>query len=237
MRFATRLRGVGGKLEHRVKGDVFLGGVLGYHHIWYEEGNAVSGDYFDDFDVEENQSWVVGATLSYDTRDDPRYPLDGVLCNANFTAVPEALGAHEGYNFTELVGNSYDQWRPGHVLALRAYGRFTPPGTPYVGLSTLGRRSDLRGYVSGEKVAENLVSTQAEYRWMFHRRVGAVGFGGVAALYDDGPSHISSDEVYFSAGAGIRLVLHEKSRINLRVDYAWGEDDESGLYVSVGEAF
>ena len=36
---------------------------------------------------------------------------------------------------------------------------------------------------------------------------------------------------------GVRFRLNVENRINFRVDYAWGENDEEGLYVSVGEAF
>ena len=44
VRFATRAKMVGAKAEKRVKGDVFLGGLLAYQSIDFEEGNAASGD-------------------------------------------------------------------------------------------------------------------------------------------------------------------------------------------------
>jgi hypothetical protein len=131
----------------------------------------------------------------------------------------------------------YKLVRPKQVLALRGYGRFTPSDTPYYGLSTLGRRSDLRGYTSGENVAENLISTQIEYRCMIFRKFGIVGFVGAAALYDKDISNIDSDTTFFSGGIGFRYVLHEENRVNFRVDFAIGEDDEDGFYVSISEAF
>ena len=100
--------------------------------------------------------------------------------------------------------------------------------------TTLGRRSDLRGYTSGEHVARNLLSTQAEYRWMLNDRWGLVGFFGVARLYDGG---IDEGENFSSGGVGVRLRLHQANRVNLRVDFAWGENDEDGFYVSLREAF
>jgi hypothetical protein len=106
-----------------------------------------------------------------------------------------------------------------------------------VGLSTLGHGADLRGYVAGEYIAENLISCQAEYRWMFAKKWALVGFGGVATLYDDNLGEINSDSVFFSGGFGIRYLLHEKNRVYLRVDFAWGEGDESLFYVSIAEAF
>jgi hypothetical protein len=62
-------------------------------------------------------------------------------------------------------------------------------------------------------------------------------FVGIAALYEDSMADISSDEIFGSGGVGMRYVLHEESRLNFRIDYAWGEGDEEGLYVGVREAF
>ena len=44
-------------------------------------------------------------------------------------------------------------------------------------------------------------------------------------------------ENFSSGGVGVRLRLHQANRVNLRVDFAWGEDDEDGFYVSLREAF
>lgn len=95
---------------------------------------------------------------------------------------------------------------------MRAYGRFTPSGTPYAGLSTLGRSGDLRGYTAGENIAENLIALQAEYRMMFTKKIGGVAFVGVSQL-------------------------NAENKMNFRFDYAWRSYDEEGFYVSVGEAF
>jgi hemolysin activation/secretion protein len=123
------------------------------------------------------------------------------------------------------------------VLALRAFGRFTPEGTPYSGLSTLGRFSDLRGYTSGENVAENLIALQGEYRMMFTKKIGAVAFIGVSQLYNGSIKNTDSDTFYPSGGIGFRYMLNVENKMNFRFDYAWGSDDEEGFYVSVGEAF
>jgi len=237
VQFSTELHALGGNLEKRIAGDLFFGIRAAYSKVDYIEGNALSRDYFDLYGVENQKSGIVGASLSYDTRDNQRYPYKGVFATLSYTSVPEELGAEESYYIVEGDGNSYHQLKPGHVLAVRGFGRFTPSGTPYTGLSALGRRSDLRGYVSGEIVAENMISTQAEYRWFFTRKWGVVGFAGIAALYDDDVSNMTSDSVYYSGGFGIRYRLHQENRVNFRVDFAWGEDDDKGFYVSLQEAF
>ncbi|WP_455221361.1 hypothetical protein [Kaarinaea lacus] len=237
VRFSTNINGVFGRLDWRWRGNMFVGGKGGFVDVRYKPKNTAAEDYFKLFDVQDNASGQFGFIASYDSRDHTRYPTNGILSEISLDFVPEWLGSKEGYRILQMFANHYQKRQPGHVLALRAYGRFTPEGTPYVGLSTLGLRSDLRGYTAGEKVAENLISTQAEYRWMFKPKWGLVGFGGVATLYDGSMSNINSDNVYFSGGLGLRYVLHEENRVNFRVDFAWGEDDDSGYYVSMTEAF
>jgi hypothetical protein len=38
-------------------------------------------------------------------------------------------------------------------------------------------------------------------------------------------------------GVGLRYTLSVENRLNFRLDYAWGEDDEPGFHISKGEAF
>ena len=237
VRFSSDVNALFGRLDWRWRGNTFLGGKAGFVDIRYKPKNAAAVDYFERFDVQDNASGQFGFVASYDSRDHTRYPSKGFLSEASLDFVPEWLGSEEGYRVLQLSANHYQKQKPDLILALRAYGRFTPEGTPYVGLSTLGQRSDLRGYTAGEKVAENLISTQMEYRWMFKPKWGAVGFVGVATLYDGGMSNINSDNTYLSGGIGLRYVLHEDNRVNFRVDFAWGEDDDSGYYVSMMEAF
>lgn len=237
VQFASEIGAVGGSIERRVSGDFFVGLRAAYSKVDYLEGNALSGDYFELYMVENQKGGVIGASLSYDSRDNQRYPYRGIFSTLSFTSVPEKMGAKEGYYILEGNANAYHQIQSGHVVAVRGYGRFTPSDTPYAGLSTLGRRSDLRGYVSGELVAQNLISTQAEYRWFFLPKWGVVGFAGFAALYDGDVANITSDDIYISGGFGLRYRMHQENRVNFRVDFAWGEDDDSGFYVSLQEAF
>jgi outer membrane protein assembly factor BamA len=237
VKFSSEVNGLFSRLDWRWHGDIFLGAKAGFIDVRFKPRNAAADDYFEIYDVNDNASGQFGLLVNYDSRDHVRYPTSGALSEISVDFVPEWLGSEDGYQVLQLSGNQYIKLKPGQILALRAYGRFTPEDTPYVGLSTLGQRSDLRGYTAGEKVAENLISTQAEYRWMFKPKWGVVGFAGVASLYDGGMDNIDSDNTYFSSGVGLRYVLHEENRVNFRVDYAWGEDDDSGYYVSMSEAF
>jgi hypothetical protein len=75
---------------------------------------------------------------------------------------PDSFGNELDYYVIEGFLNGFHQFRPSHILAARLYGLFTPEDTPYSDLSSLGRRADLRGYVSGEHIANNLITLQLE---------------------------------------------------------------------------
>ena len=225
------------RVQRRVMDHLYVGLQGSLSDITYDARNEAARLYFEALEIEDNTAGMLGIALQYDTRDHERYPEHGILSDVSFTYAPEAWGTVEEYHVTSADVNSYHRLAERQVLALRAAARLTPVGTPYSGLSALGRRSDLRGYVNGEKVAENLLSTQAEYRRFFTSKLGAVAFIGVAGLYDGSIDNLDSDTTYFSGGVGLRYVLHEANRVNFRIDYAWGEDDEEGLYVSMREAF
>ncbi len=236
-KFSTDIVTVYARSDWRVRGNWFVGVKGSCTDVSYKAKNDAGRIYFEIFDVEDTTKGSFGPIVSYDSRDHPRYPYRGVLAEVSLTMNPEWLGSDEGYHALEAYVNRYQKVREGQVLALRAYGRVTPSDTPYIGLSTLGRRSDLRGYTSGENIAENLLSGQAEYRWMLTKKFGVVGFVGIAALYDGGIGNVDSDNIFYSGGVGIRYVLQEANRVNFRVDFAVGEDDEDGFYVSISEAF
>jgi outer membrane protein assembly factor BamA len=227
IKFDTGLVGVFAKAQKRVgTSDWFVGGTANFFSKQYTSRNAEGDAYFAAFNVKDEDEGSVGAVATLDTRNHQRYPSAGVLAEASVALHPEWLGTSEGYEVLQLSGNWYHEMFTDHVLALRTYGRFTPAGTPYAGLSKLGMRSDLRGYTPGELVAENLIDTQAEWRWMFAPRFGVVGI-----------SNLDADVIYWSGGFGLRYTLNVENQLNFRIDYAWGENDDEGFYISMGEAF
>lgn len=235
--FTTTVIAAFARVERRVYGDFFLGLKGTLMDVSYTDPNAAATNYFQIADVEDSTSGQLGVLASHDTRDHVRYPTTGNQAELGWTAAPEEWGALSSYYITEGFVNQYVSFVERQVLAMRAFGRFTPSGTPYSGLSTLGRFGDLRGYTAGENVAENLIALQAEYRMMFTKKLGGVAFAGVAQLYDGSFKNTTSDDFYPSGGIGLRYTLNMENKMNFRFDYAWGSDDEEGFYVSVGEAF
>ena len=69
----------------------------------------------------------------------------------------------------------------------------------------------------------------------FYKRWGMVVFGGLGQVAP-GLFDFTSNNLIPSIGLGGRFLVATENRINVRVDYAWGEDSQA-LYISVGEAF
>ena len=58
---------------------------------------------------------------------------------------------------------------------------------PFSGQSMLNGNRNLRGYSNGRYRADQLLTVEAEYRWMFHKRWGAVAFAGLGWVADEVP--------------------------------------------------
>ena len=97
-------------------------------------------------------------------------------------------------------------------------------------------RLTLRGFPITQYLSRQSLQAQAELRWRFHKRWGAVAFAG-AGRVNDSLGGNGEDETIPSYGVGLRWMVLESQRINIRVDYARSDDGNSAWYLSVAEAF
>ena len=76
---------------------------------------------------------------------------------------------------------------------------------------------------------------QGEYRVPLFWRIGAVAFGGIAAVANEF-SEFRLESIKPSYGGGIRFALDEDDKINIRLDMGFGQNT-NGFYLTIGEAF
>ena len=96
-------------------------------------------------------------------------------------------------------------------------------------------RVNLRGFALTDYLGKRSISGQIEARWRVWKRWGLVGFAGLGHItnsFSDGGDNVDVP----SYGAGVRFMVLQSKRINLRVDYA-RSDDSDALYLGVAEAF
>lgn len=106
---------------------------------------------------------------------------------------------------------------------------------PFHRMPMLGGDNLMRGYFFGRFRDRAMFLAQSEYRQRINRLLGFTVFGSIG----DVASKITSldlIETKYAYGAGLRIALNAKERLNLRIDY--GRGISGGLfYFTVGEAF
>lgn len=197
---------------------VFAGGTF---RLSADERNAVSSG--------------IGPVLRLDSRDNKYNPYSGALVDLISYIADDVFGSDFDYRSLRAEYNQYVQVGQDQVLAVGLSGCFTSGDVPYYDLCSFGQRSNLRGYVSGRYRDRNMLAAQLEYRGRFHDRWGLIAFAGAGKVTPD-IEEFNSDDLLPSVGAGLRLMVSRKERINVGFDYAVGRDEET-FYLRFGEAF
>jgi len=184
------------------------------------------------------KTWLssLGPAVAWDSRDNTWDPDKGLWLLANVRFGVPALGSDVTYEKYILDLRGYRTVSANLVLAGQFLGTHLAGEAPFFLLPRLGGENGLRGYRGGLY----LDRTRVLARWELRRRrvwgrLGAVGFAGIGDVAPD-PARLTLSGQLWTAGLGLRYLLDEQERVNLRVDLGWGNGD-SGFYLSLGEAF
>jgi outer membrane protein assembly factor BamA len=211
--------------------NIFMGIVLRhlqYHLLHY------SPDSFPQFpELESHTNSGIGIRLMIDKRNHLLNTTHGIYGDINYT-VNNSPAAY--YHKIGFDGRYYHTFNEMHTVAARLLGAFTFNDAPFYDLALLGGDNQARGYYLGRFRDKNLVSLQSEYRGTLYRRWGYAFFGGTSKLFHD-LSTTNLKNLKWNYGCGVRFMIDRKERTNLRIDYAFGNEGVSGLYISFGEAF
>ncbi|WPO77818.1 BamA/TamA family outer membrane protein [Flavobacterium sp. KACC 22761] len=207
----------------------FYGG-LGYSYAHYDTA------YEDDIQpASTSHTNGLQTILLYDTRDAIYYPTKGNKIRARWISYPEWFGNEVNANKIISEYNSYYSVRDKKdVVAARFAGKFGLGNISFEQQVTIGN-DDIRGYSEGKYRGDGLMAIQGEYRYNFNKRMGAVGFAGLATIYgSDTPSF--DWKLYPGAGVGYRYRAFKNEKFNVGLDGAVGKGDW-GIYFRIGEAF
>lgn len=212
--------GVQYDFEQMTMEKVEPGGILDSGSITGSRGGLLSG---------------FGVSLDWDTRDGVLYPRKGVF----FQLTADTYGAMTGSDFAftslKLDCREYFLVAPDQVLALQAYIRSTAGEVPFHKLAFLGGESIMRGYYKGRFRDKDILAVQAEYRVLVTKRIGVVGFAGLADIFP-AFAEFKLKTIKYSVGTGVRYMVNKREGTTLRLDMAWGKAS-FGLYVTAQEAF
>ena len=187
-----------------------------------------------------NQGW--GLVVQYDSRDMPTNAYKGSYIEIKGTNYNTLLRGETSYYVTTIDFRKYFPIRPRKTLAVQLKNQNTFDDVPWTDYAQLGTPYDLRGYPWGKYRDRYMTFLLTEYRHMFQRKKpnkkgsldsahGMVAWAGTGTISNDLES---IDRFIPNLGVGYRLEL--QPRMNLRLDYGWGQD-VSSFYFSFNEAF
>lgn len=173
----------------------------------------------------------VGMSLEFDTRDMPLNSYSGRHLKLDALFNDESIGSDSTYQSYNASFRSYHRLREGLVLAGDLQTCKRGGNAPLWDACTIR----LRGFSATDYLGKVSSSAQLELRWRVGKRLGFAGFAG-AGYTGDSFNGIREHEAIPSYGVGLRFMVLEEKRINLRLDYARSTDSDA-IHVSVGEAF
>ncbi|MEM9990403.1 MAG: BamA/TamA family outer membrane protein [Bacteroidota bacterium] len=178
----------------------------------------------------------LGWLSAYDSRDNIFYPTKGFFIETLAFFNKKALGSDFNFNRYTLDAVSYIglPWKD-HVIATNLYTGFITGDAPFNELMLVGGWRRARGYYEGRYRDNSMALVQAEYRFPLPWRFGAVVFGSLGQVADN-YAELPSAPMRWNVGGGIRFMLNEEDRVNIRLDVGVGKET-LGYYLTIGEAF
>jgi len=178
---------------------------------------------------------ALGLISIFDDRNNYNFPSSGNLLEVTFLPNLKAFGSD--FNFSRLSVD-YSKYLSvnENIFAFNLFAVSVIGDAPFNELAFIGGRDKMRGYYEGRFRDNNLLMGQAEYRRIIYKNFGLVLFTGFGAVADD-YSNFDLTEVKPSGGLGLRYRFDEEDKLNIRMDVGFGENGNSGVYLTLGEAF
>lgn len=231
-------------LEKNVAVNLYSGISLGFENYSFKD--EISDGIFNSskniFGKNGGQVFYVGVSQSYDTRNNNNYPTKGFFGRITYQYAPDVFG---DANFTgsKMGLNLRNFWHLGDKFVLGAQGIYNNVlgnEIPFYVLPQLGNDEIMRGYYAGRYRDRNLLALQAELRFRYNNRFGAVLFAGAGNVW--GISKFSVNTFKPNLGGGLRYFFDPAKGLSIRLDYGIGENRanearQSGFYISLAEAF
>ena len=217
-------------VSRRLGGNWFLG--LTAHYLDIQQDLDLNSDY-PDFNLDQKiTSPGVGLKVDYDTRDKPMNAYSGRLFELKAMTADQQHKRNGSYQSVYAKFMSYHQLNDSLVLAGELSGCTKDGQIPLWDTCRLS----LRGFPVTDYLSKRSIQAQVEARWRFYKRWGMVAFAGAGRVEDSFGNH-GEGKTIPSYGVGLRWMVLESQRINVRVDFARSDDGNSAMYLGVTEAF
>ena len=231
--------------ERRVLKNTYLGLNTSFEHNKFNTQDETGGIY-DDFDKLDllgkygGRFMTFGISALYDKRDLTTYTTRGFYSRIKYAYAPNIWGGENfnGSQFDLDMRYFYSPIKPLTIGTQAIFRSTTGKSTPFYTFQQLGGDMMMRGYYLGRYLDKNYTALQAEARYRFIPRLGAVAFGSLGSVF----GKAEGSRVVPAAGLGLRYFYSLEHLGTLRVDFAIGEKRpgeprQQGVYISISEAF
>lgn len=199
------------------------------------------------FDTDKYTLSGISLNMVMENRDLAVSPYEKNFAWVQYKINPSFLGSDQSSSLLMLDYRHYinlSQKRKRNLIALWGFGNFVVSGNvPYMNLPSItwdmfGRSG--RGYAQGRFRGENMVYTEAE--WRFPLQQNKETFGGTVFVNAASFSSKTTNEKLFNQlnpgyGLGLRVMINQKNRTTISADYGFGQKGNSGFYLNVNESF
>ncbi len=179
----------------------------------------------------------IGPQLSFDTRENINYPTKGVLVSTSYSYFPELTKNSYNFHRFELEAKAFKTFFKDLVWGVHFFSGHNNGDAPFYYMHQLGGKDRMRGISNKNKyINNNATYLQTEVRKHIWGRFGCVAFGGYGNTYTSFKDFNIHDSK-FIYGAGLRFQISERDKLNLRIDYGRSNFKDSGIYITMKEAF
>lgn len=238
----------------RIKKNMFIGIGYNFQGVFSIDTNLVrksldppskrANSYFGQDDVigidnnPDGKYHVSGIDLVYnfDSRNNAYQPSKGELIRVRVSQFYKFTGSNYNFQFLEIDLRKYYKIGVRSSFAMNTFMLFNFGDVPFRNLASLGGRNNMRGYFDGRFRDKKYITFQGEYRFPIWWRFGGaafLGFGQVAGNFQD----FSLQGFKISFGGGLRISILPKEKLNLRIDYGFGNVGNGALSIVLAEAF
>jgi len=178
----------------------------------------------------------LGLVANRDSRDQVFYPTKGNFTDVVLYTNQKNLGSD--FNFTRFSVDAaqYIKLSENGILATNAFIDFVFGEPPFQQLAFIGGSKKLRGFFEGRYRDKKMWILQAEYRQWIWKFIGGTIFAGAGSVAPE-IGDFTSQKIHYSYGAGLRIRVSKKDKINLRLDAGFDEEFNFLPYITVNEAF
>ncbi|PCI92970.1 MAG: hypothetical protein COB15_17085 [Flavobacteriales bacterium] len=177
----------------------------------------------------------LGGGVVYDDRDNRYNASNGNFLSASYLLYDKFLGSKYALSSLELDFRRYFNPFKDQVLAMQFYVKSNFGTVPFYSLAMMGGGNRMRGYYLGRIRDKVEADFQLEYRAHVWSVFGLTAFCSAGRVASD-ISSLSTDNLWYAGGFGLRIMVDKENKANLRIDFGYGENSHA-LIIGFTEAF